>query len=513
MGKAMPYWRRAEFVGRTKPPKRPDGTLAVAPVCVDVAAGLVEDYQLEVTGTRKGRRLDLRFVPRPDSSAADRAWEHAAFCGRAGERQDRHVGHVETFPSPGKWADKPVMFGDTNDILAMYDVPARRRSLHDRYVVQRERASLPLYRAEMEALLASPSFLASCGYYYLLDSIAICSDLARGRGADAKKRHAKLTAKVLAKKRHLVERRVIKDHLVEEPLIAEVSSKGRSGRPVTARSAKVTRKFKRALAELDLDRWYLAIIITIAPPPNVDPIEFLRVADEFIRDFLLLSDGRGGIVEHPCEMFRATEPRHHPSAIKNLYDPKQLGLHDHTAVVAWNYMRPEERRKWGERVRVALLSHLTKKFGPLPYAEDGSRPCVHVQCIKDYDHFEVWMHGKEGAPPYILNDIKGRLDIPIGRNWTAHRNPPPELPEYPSRLDEVEEGIAVVDGERWAVKISGEAGLRFRDHFCQITGRRAPKLAARMEVYDADQEEIVYLLERVGADCRAIHEAWRYVPS
>lgn len=82
---------------------------------------------------------------------------------------------------------------------------------------------------------------------------------------------------------------------------------GRSGRPTRGLTAMVGRGFLQALSEVNLDSWFRSLFITIAPPPWVDQIAFLRCAEEYLRDKRTLRVKHGKkneITEYPCDTGR-----------------------------------------------------------------------------------------------------------------------------------------------------------------------------------------------------------------
>lgn len=178
---------------------------------------------------------------------------------------------------------------------------------------------------------------------------------------------------------------------------------------------------------------------------------------------------------------------------------------------AWGSIRAWDRLDWKQKIEDGLITALEHKFGSLPRS-GGRVVSVHVDIVEDKNHFTHLVRGYHGATPYMLKDIENDLSIAVHRNWTNHDNPPPELPESVAKADAAPTGVALVEGERWTAKLTGEQGLKLREMLFRLTDRTLPQLAANFVLYDVDQRILVLMMEIVGIDCSAIHQALRPRP-
>lgn len=496
--------------GGARLPRKGDGTLLLPDVCIDLRDGRGDQYDFVLEG--RGSTITGKATPRPFTDADARRRERRARLQGAAEkkrRAKRHLVHVE-------WRFDP----DSQIPMEEEHIPGgvRRRHYHLRFRETGSWHQLPSNESLQQARTGSPEDVVL--------QVQIEEDPARHieaatfevtRGevewiltgyAPAKIRQDFELAWIIGDKSRLSvvfdrflqrHERLVRDHAagrrytpVEVWEDRDPLSEGRTGRPIRHRTPKVSAALREALSAIDLDDWHRCLFVTVAPPPDVDDVQFLRDAEAIVKK---LAQGPG-----PFYWLRSTETR--AWRPKGAFDrPAPLRLHDHYLLRDWANVLPKERDDWKYSIEGELIVEMKKKYPSM------SPQAIHVQQVNNRQHMTRLVRGEQGGPPYMCKDVEdpGRV---IGRRWWNDGNEDPGIarPFDEQRLiNQVQ-----VSGDRWRVNVDEKTYRRVREKILDHLDRPTPAHAVQFGFYALERPTVFGLLADAGIDVSKVPESWRY---
>jgi hypothetical protein len=496
--------------GGARLPRKADGSLLLPDVCLDLREGRGDQYEFVIEG--RGSTIKGRATPQPCTDADAKRRDRRARLRGAAEKKKRarrHLVHVEwkfdpeaKIPMEEEYIPGGVprthyhlRFRDTGSCHHLPDDEVLRTARtgpadevvltiqieedHSRHI---EGATFAVTRGEVEWVLTkhAPAKLRDD-----FEMARITEDAAR--------------AAVLFDRFLIRHERLVRDHAagrrytpVEVWEDRDPLSQGRRDRPIRYRTPKVTAALKEALSAIDVDHWHRCLFVTVAPPPDVDDVEFLRDAEEILKK---LAQG-----PEPCYWLRSTETR--AWLPKGAFDrPAPLRLHDHYLLRDWANVLPKERDDRKYSIEGQLIVAMKRKY-PSMAAE-----AIHVQQVNNRQHMIRLVRGEKGGPPYMCKDVEdpGRV---IGRRWWNDGNEEPNLAAI--LHDKSVLNCVQISGDQWRVQVDEMACRRVRQMILDYLNQPTPAHAVQFAYYALERPTIFGILADAGIDVTAVPQSWRY---
>lgn len=496
--------------GEARLPRKADGTLLLPDVCLDLREGRGEQYDFVLEG--RGSTITGRATPKPCTDADARRRDRRARLQGAAEkkrRARRHLVHVEwkfdpdavipmeeehirggvtrnhyhlRFRETGSWHQLPsdetlqtARTGIPEEIVLTVEIEEDEA----RHI---EGAKFEVTRGEIEWILTK---FGPANIRQAFEMAWITEDHERLSAVFDRfvHRHARLI------RDHAAGRRYTPIEVWED---RDLLSQGRTGRPIRHRTPKVTAALKEALSAINLDHWHRCLFVTVAPPPDVDDVQFLRDAEEIVKE---LAKGH-----EPFYWLRSTETR--AWRPKGAFErPTAPRLHDHYILRDRADILPEERDDWKYSIEGELIVAMKKKYPSM------APEAIHVQQVNNRQHMTRLMRGEKGGPPYMCKDVEdpGR---PIGRRWWNDGN---EELDLAAIVDQVPMLNRVqVTGDRWRVHVDEKTYRRVRGLILDFLDQPTPAHAVQFAFYALERPTIVGILADAGIDVSAVPPSWRY---